>query len=103
MHWVDILEAFIIVTITGSFLTILRLLLKTNFGIGHHLQSFAGYLRLPVIFAWRGALRGGGLGGGGLISDFKGLFANICKAFILAGGLSAGLSFCVIIHFPGIS
>lgn len=59
LHWVDILEAFIIVTITGSFLTILRLLLKTNFGIKHHLQSFAGYQRLPVIFAWRGALRGG--------------------------------------------
>ena len=41
--------------------------------------------------------------GGGLISDFKGPFANICKIFILAGGLGTGLSFYGIIHFPGIS
>ena len=63
LHWVDILEAFMIVRITGGFLTILRLLLKTNFDLKHHLQSFAGYLKLAVIFAWHGALREGGGGG----------------------------------------
>ena len=43
---------------------------------------------------WGWLLRGGALrGGGGLISDFREVFASIGKGFVLAGALSTGLLF----------
>ena len=50
------------------------------------LQWLGGYLGLAVVFVW------GGASGGGLISVFRGFSAGIGGAFILAGGLGAGLS-----------
>ena len=47
------------------------------------LQWLTGYLGLALVFVWDGAQR----------EAFSFYFSSVNKAFILAGGLGAGLSF----------
>ena len=60
--------------------------------MGAHLllQSCRECLGLALVSMWNSALRGS------LISGFQDFFASIGKTFILARGLGAGLSFCLV-------
>ena len=63
---------------------------ETAMGAHLLLQSRRECLGLALVSMWGGALRGS------LISGFQDFFASIGKAFILARGLGAGLSFYLV-------